>query len=153
MKTPFPKYDDTLVGRIEEYLDMHYLTSVATEVPVGDDLIVTSAVGRGMSRYARPMFQVIPHDAFSGSCLSYTPCPACDDWSRSWNCPDHHEIPWDAEKREWKEGPTAVTNFFTRYYQAGRISDEEAGHLDRSHSRVEGEALQSEARPNDDTTA
>lgn len=47
-----------------------------------------SARQRGM--YPWPMFQVI--SGFKASRFSYPrPCPACDDWSRTSQCADHHD--------------------------------------------------------------
>lgn len=38
----------------------------------------------------RPMFEVV-HDlpGKKGAARVWNPCPACHDFSRSWNCPDH----------------------------------------------------------------
>lgn len=42
--------------------------------------------------YPRPMFQVFDLEISSSSQISYAdPCPACDDWSRTARCEEHHD--------------------------------------------------------------
>jgi hypothetical protein len=110
LKLPFPKYEAETVAEIEAYLDMHYQTEIVETEQMGPEahgLKATYARGhtpngqdhtRNVNNYARPMFQVLPRDAFSCGAIVVTPCRACDDFSRSWACEEHHELPWDAEK-------------------------------------------------------
>jgi hypothetical protein len=75
------------------------------------ELNVQFAYGRGAKSYPRPMFQIIPRDAFSGMGPSVKPC-SCDRFDYSWDytrCEAHREISWDAERRQWAEGPTVDT--------------------------------------------
>lgn len=42
------------------------------------------------SMYPSPMFQTF--SGFKAHMITYTdPCPACDDWSRTSRCPEHHD--------------------------------------------------------------
>lgn len=99
MKLKLPRYDAEVVEAIEEYLDLEESTSIeATSVNTADGLLYTFAYGRKLKSNPRPMFDVISDGAFSGMHQRVSPCP-CYDFHRSWSCPDHHEIPWDAEGR------------------------------------------------------
>lgn len=55
---------------------------------------------RRAGHHPRRMFDVFNPGASSGSPVSsLNPCRACLDFSRSWNCPDHPERPWNPETR------------------------------------------------------
>lgn len=42
--------------------------------------------------YPRPMMQIFNDGATSSSQMIYqNPCPDCDNWARSWNCPRHED--------------------------------------------------------------
>jgi hypothetical protein len=74
---------------------------------MGDNMYVDRAVGgiyaRRNGHYARPMFQALPLEASSSASISYpNPCPACLDFSRSWACEEHGEIPYDRDKGGWQ---------------------------------------------------
>lgn len=57
---------------------------------------------RERRHYPRTMFQLIEDGHSSGSPTSpASPCPDCYDFSRSWNCPDHPEVPWGGPERGW----------------------------------------------------
>lgn len=117
MKIPFPKYDPDLIAEIEMFLDQDYLTEITDEALAGaaeDGLVNTWARGfggtsrpgiggaRNPSNYARPMFQVL-HADYTGF-RAQSPraeCPACYDFSRSWNCPEHREVPYDTELKSF----------------------------------------------------
>lgn len=100
-KIPRPTYDAEVVAKIEEFLDQNYTTEVEyTEKYPDDGIEYTYARGRARKSYPRPMFQIIPRDAFSGSGHSVTPCQ-CDRFDRSWNCELHPEISWDPKRRRW----------------------------------------------------
>ena len=109
MKIPFPKYDEALVLEIERYLQQRSKTELSAPVecdPYSEmaGLSVTYALGRS-GVYMRPMFQVF-NDVPSGerwprwTGTAGVPC-ACGDFSRSWNCSEHGEVPWDWEKRRF----------------------------------------------------
>lgn len=57
--------------------------------------------GHATRDYNRPMFEIIPNEAFSGSGRSVTPCQ-CDRFDRSWACEIHPEISWDPVRRRWR---------------------------------------------------
>ena len=66
---------------------------------------ILHSYGRERKRYARPMFQIIPRDAFSGAQQNVTPC-SCDRFDLSWDatrCETHAEVEWDTV-----EAPAAV---------------------------------------------
>lgn len=98
MKIPKPTYDAKLVAAIEEYLDQDHLTEIEIEQE-DHGLKYTYARGRVRKSYPRPMFQIIPDTPLSSR--PTTPCQ-CDRFDRSWNCPEHPEIEWDAVQHRWK---------------------------------------------------
>lgn len=106
MKIPFPRYDEALVLEIEEHLLQDLNTDIRDELECNPDsdmagLKVTFAHG-GSGVYRRPMFQVL-NDVPGAGTLSGAlgvSC-ACGDFSRSWNCSEHGEVPWDWEKRQF----------------------------------------------------
>lgn len=106
MKIPFPRYDEALVLEIEEHLLQDLNTDIRDELECNPDsdmagLKVTFARG-GSGLYRRPMFQVL-NDVPGAGTLSGAlgvSC-ACGDFSRSWNCSEHGEVPWDWEKRQF----------------------------------------------------
>jgi len=116
MKIPFPKYEAEVVAEVEAYLDQDYQTEIIEEAEVRDEGIkVLYARGiesygptgtgpgrRRLGNHARPMFEPIDDTAFSGIAPKGTPCGPCGDFSRSWACPLHPEVPWDAKERGWK---------------------------------------------------
>lgn len=105
MKLKPPQFDAELVAAIEEHLDMQYSTMVVERIPMDDEpeLQVKRALGYYIARrsgnYTRPMLQILPNEAFSGM-LPHPriQCPACYDFSRSWNCPDHTAVRSVVEK-------------------------------------------------------
>ncbi len=115
MKTPFPEYDALRVDAIEEHLDQQYLTEIVAvqsdqDLPGMQVIFARGAMicDRPGGTHFRPMLQIIPRDAYSGCPGFVEPCPACDRWDRSWNCPEHPEIEWDTVRGGWKDGPMAV---------------------------------------------
>lgn len=66
------------------------------------ELIVHRAYGSEHKSYPRPMFQIIPRDAFSGMGPSVQPCPGCYDFARTWACPDHGERHYDTDVKVWR---------------------------------------------------
>lgn len=80
-----------------------------TEMPCLDEwpptpntgLIYYSTPGASEGEYVRPMFELIPSRAFSSSRQSVHPCQACDNYAYTWNCKEHHEVPWDTAQRDW----------------------------------------------------
>ena len=58
--------------------------------------------------YPRRMFDVFALETSSSNSVSYTPCAACDDFSRSWACADHPEVKWDTARRCWVRPGTPV---------------------------------------------
>lgn len=142
-KTPFPKFDEALVQGIEEALDMQRLTEITRRADMemveavlsdtdGDSLgyrlighyrllvaagLQLSDIGRTV--YARPMFESLPATTWKGSMIYTNPCPRCQDFSRSWNCPEHPEKRymgsgrWTLDKptgfRPVTDGPPALT--------------------------------------------
>lgn len=122
MKTPFPKYDEELVLEIEEHLLQGLKTNIQDEMeyhPNSEMAGLKVIFARGHSGvFQRPMFQVLndnpvddnqvgPEESFTG--MPGVTCQ-CGDFSRSWNCPDHHELEWDWVFRTWKlgDGPEPV---------------------------------------------
>ena len=102
MKLRLPKYDADLVEQIEQYLELDATTAIeVTSTDEEDGLVYTFAFGRALKSNSRPMFQVIEDQAFSGMALGVSPC-ACYDFHRTWNCPDHHEIPYNTDKKNWE---------------------------------------------------
>lgn len=64
--------------------------------PTGCEFKIQRALGyyraKRAGMYPRPMFQVLRPGAGSAPQLSYPdPCPACDDWSRTSRCTEHHD--------------------------------------------------------------
>lgn len=132
MKLTFPKYDAALVEEIEAYLDQPYQTEIMDESdPDRDGLITTAARGfnsngqpgtRSANHYARPMFQVIVHGAFSGGALTGTPCQ-CGNFAYSWNCPEHGELPWDTKSRRWIRPRPAEPARPTSFWSVSPVDD------------------------------
>jgi hypothetical protein len=76
-----------------EYLEADLDTDSSTHHTFEEDFTVTLYEGAlGETNFQRPMFQLIT-DQPNGKARArvYQPCAACLDFSRSWNCPDHHE--------------------------------------------------------------
>jgi hypothetical protein len=70
--------------------------------PLNDELVFTFAYGRSTKSYARPMFQALSVEAYSSfRNIAGTACP-CGDFSRSWNCEEHGELPYDYDTGRWK---------------------------------------------------
>lgn len=66
-----------------------------------------SAKRRGM--HPRRMFDIFGLEASSSSTVAYPkPCPDCLDFSRTWACTEHPEIPWDTERRVWVRPGTPI---------------------------------------------
>lgn len=63
------------------------------------ELVYLYAIGRLDKSYPRPMFQILPRDAFhtSGQRIE-KPCPDCWDFHRSWGCEEHGERDYDHER-------------------------------------------------------
>lgn len=111
MKIPFPKYDEELVLEIEEHLLQGLNTDIKDEMEYhsnSDMAGLKVMFARGHSGvFQRPMFQVVndnPVDEEGGAAGSLGVACQCGDFSRSWNCPDHHELEWDWVFRTWKRG-------------------------------------------------
>lgn len=66
------------------------------------EFLVDYAAGRERKSNPRPMFQIIPRDAFSGMAPSVQPCPGCYDFARAWTCPDHAERHYDPDHKVWR---------------------------------------------------
>lgn len=108
MKIRWPGFDAETVTAIEEYLDMRNLTEIASRSgSPSPGLVHTYARGhyeRGGTHHHRPMFEVF--DGGVGSAMSYmcrTPCPRCDDWSRTAVCEYHPEVPLEDHQRQVRE--------------------------------------------------
>lgn len=115
MKLKPPVFDRALVEEIEAWLDQAYQTEIFqtdTMGPLDDGLMVTFARGaesasgpvgvRRPGNHARPMFQLIPDQAYSGTpTRPANPCPDCYDFSRSWNCEYHPERSYDTKTHAW----------------------------------------------------
>ncbi len=52
---------------------------------------------RARGHFPRTMFQLIENEHSSALQMPVSPCVACYDFSRSWHCPDHPEVPWDGQ--------------------------------------------------------
>lgn len=64
------------------------------------------STARQNGQYVRPMYELFNLEASSSNMRDYAnPCPACLDFSRSWACEEHPEIPWDDEKKQWDRPP------------------------------------------------
>ena len=108
-----PNYD--AIRWLEEAA--HEDTKIAWTEPdrcTDEELEILHAAGADVRSYNRPMFQVIPRDAFSGMGASVTPCMACDRFDQSWACEEHPEVEWDHDQKYWKRpgmnGPTAYAS-------------------------------------------
>lgn len=91
--------------------------SSASEFKIQRALGWYSAKQRG--HYPRPMFQAFQLEVSSSSMVPYLePCPACDDWSRTAQCEEHHDLDGvaglrkgadrRAERNERRNGPVTV---------------------------------------------
>jgi hypothetical protein len=111
MKAPFPKYDADLVAAIEDYLGLDYQTGIIQTINLGeqsDGLLCHLTAGGDSKSYNRPVFEVFDDGIASAQRISYqSPCPGCDDWSRTSECADHPEREWDDEGRGWGPVPEA----------------------------------------------
>lgn len=58
--------------------------------------------------YPRRMFDIFRLEASSTGLVTYTPCEACDDFSRTWACTEHPEIAWDTRRRVWVRPGTPI---------------------------------------------
>lgn len=108
-----PNYD--AIRWLEEAT--HEATKIAWSEPdrcTDEELQILHAEGADVRNYNRPMFQVLPRDAFSGMGASVTPCMSCDRFDRSWACEDHPEVEWDHDLKRWKRpgahGPTGYVS-------------------------------------------
>lgn len=113
MRTPFPKYDADLVAAIEEHFQLDTMTEIIPEYQwnhidaTDGDFTFPEARGSAESTvqpyraYSRPMFQVYRDGVNSGLRINHTPCPDCDDWSRTPKCSVHYDLPYDTKKQEW----------------------------------------------------
>ena len=68
----------------------------SAQSPTGCEFKVQRANGwydaERASMYPRPMFQTFDLEISSSSMVPYLkPCPACDDWSRTSRCSEHHD--------------------------------------------------------------
>ena len=96
-----PNYD--AIRWLEEAT--HEATKIAWSEPdrcTDEELQILHAEGADVRNYNRPMFQVLPRDAFSGMGALVTPCMACDRFDRSWACEEHPEVEWDHDLKRWK---------------------------------------------------
>lgn len=117
MKLNFPTFDPDLVEEIETYLDQHYQCEITEAIPYkAVDGVVLRARGiipdgrnnlntRNDRNYARPMIQVLDDNALgsmltSGKAREHGTCQ-CYRFDQSWSCPEHPEVPWDAEWRQF----------------------------------------------------
>lgn len=117
VKLTFPVFDPDLVEEIETYLDQHYQCEVIDTIPYKPvDGVVLRARGlapdgrnnlntRNENNYSRPMIQVLD-DNSHGNLLASHKARAhgtcqCYRFDQSWNCPEHPEVPWDPEWRQF----------------------------------------------------
>lgn len=73
-----------------------HISEAQTDGEVITDFKVQRANGwfdaKRANMYPRPMFQALPLSASSSMEVRYPkPCPACDDWSRTARCEEHHD--------------------------------------------------------------
>jgi hypothetical protein len=104
VRIPRPTYDAELVEAIEEHLNQEQLTSPSHADYIGGGLKVTHYLGEDTKLYARPIIQIMNDNgaALTTTTTTYRrPCPHCYDFSRTWKCPDHHELPWNTETGTW----------------------------------------------------
>lgn len=117
MKTPFPKYDEALVARIEEDLDQVRRTEIAQEIdmvnfgPGGEPYeVYTLLQSRGshaadVDRSITPRMMIQSISTLptlrSQGVIYNDPCAACDNFAYSWKCADHPELSYDSEKHRW----------------------------------------------------
>ena len=105
----------------------------------GSELNVTFAFGRGTKSYPRPMFQIIPRDAFSGMGQAVTPC-SCDRFDLSWDatrCEAHAEVEWDWERKAWKRPGADAPRAYYSPEPAAPTSDAGQSILERLYSQIQ----------------
>lgn len=107
-----PVYEEELVLRVEQHLELDYLTQrIGGDIDMSDGLIAWQTAG-GLRAYARQhvrsMFQVLlDHPPLLAARMPVGPdgvsCPACGDFSRSWSCEEHPDIyrRMGAKVRRW----------------------------------------------------
>lgn len=117
MKIQWPGFDAETVAEIEEYLGMAEDTEIVwrginsrnpdirREIEE-TDVYYFRARGAERKRYCRPMFEVFEDGTTSavgrrGQIV--TPCPACDDWSRTAVCTVHPELSLDEIQWHWQQ--------------------------------------------------
>lgn len=89
-------------------------------VYLGTEFKVQRALGwhgaRRKSMYPWPMFQVFPAVSFKIRMVPYSPCPDCDDWSRTSKCAEHYDdgaegLKKGHERRQAREQARRVVDF------------------------------------------
>lgn len=90
--------DQLVIEMLEEDTRLDELTRIVLIVEIEEDgLAVLESRGAQNLRfgddeaYVRPMFQVMPPSDSGHPVYYQDPCPACYDFARSWNCPEHPE--------------------------------------------------------------
>lgn len=167
MKITFPKYEEALVEEIEVYLDMHYQTEIS-DVQEDSELGIQYTFARGLvpqhgagtrneNNYARPMFQLIVDQAFSGAGPRVeVPCQ-CYRFDQSWHCEQHEELDWDDKARRFVTpgtravpadlAPSMIQDALMESYRgAMRALQEESARSFWSSSRVPTEAHEERIR-------
>lgn len=137
MKIPFPKYEAETVAAIEEHLEQARNTEAMETDTLGqpeDGLIRTWSWGH--RAYSRPMFEVLHTEASSSMRISHTPCPDCDDWSRTSRCETHHELRYNPDARKWEGKLTATRPGFAAIVEAYERGAASYRRGMRGHSRL-----------------
>lgn len=88
-------------------------TEICNEAPLDFGMTRIIALGwygaKRSGHYPRRMFDIFELEASSSSAVAYPkPCPDCLDFSRTWACTEHPEIPWDTERRVWVRPGTPI---------------------------------------------
>lgn len=147
MKTPFPKFDPELVAGIEEYFRINHATADSGPPSMegsAPGLLFHTANGRHGTpeqpyrAYSRPMFQIFDDGVGSAMRQSVTPCPDCDDWSRTSKCAEHYELAWNAKTKRWDGRPYPEdAPYPTAYYSSsGTLNRESASILTGLYEQV-----------------
>jgi hypothetical protein len=106
-----------------EYLeaDLEHDTAVCYRYQTEDAQYTLTNGTDHASNFQRPIFQIIyDHPGDKANSTVPNPCPACDDFSRSWNCNDHPErrlnLSGDLAYWEGDPGPEDHTTFYLGEY-------------------------------------
>lgn len=145
-RTPYPHNDPEAIAALEAHSLPNAKIVTTFEA---DGLLYLRSAGYSPAlfgdQYPRPMFQLIEEDHSQSYYAPWVqPCPRCDDWSRTAQCPDHPERPLSQTSfiRSPAEPPVGLyANAPVAYYQAGLRNLWEAADR-RVRIEVNGESLQ-----------